>query len=63
MEHTNITPEAIEAQALTARVTMSEVLAKAGVSPSVFYKWKRDGSEPRALTKMRIWDAVSGCAA
>lgn len=48
----------IEARALLARVTISDILAKSGVSRGTFYRWRRGDGDMRALTKARLLDAI-----
>jgi hypothetical protein len=55
----NVTPETIEHEALEARLTVTDVLAKAGVSRSAFYRAKRGEGKMLPLTKARLMDAIS----
>ena len=55
----NITAQQIEDMALDARVPITAVLERSGVSRSAFYKWKRDESNMLPLTRARLVDAVS----
>lgn len=54
-----ITPADIEAKAVEARVTLTDVLEKAGVSRGTFYRWKRKEGLMRPLTKARLLDAIA----
>jgi len=55
----DITPAKIEQMALDARVTLTAVLLKAGVSRGTFYRWRRGEGRMLPLTKARLLDAVS----
>lgn len=54
-----ITPDVIEALAIDARVSMSDVLDKSGVSRGTYYRWRRGDGGMRPLTKARLVDAVT----
>lgn len=54
-----ITPATIEEMALEARVTLTAVLLKAGVSRGTFYRWRRGEGEMLPLTKARLLDAIA----
>jgi len=53
------TYEDIEAGALAARVSMTDVLRRAGVSRGTFYRWKRGQGRMLPLTKARLLDAIA----
>ena len=53
-----ITPQAIEQRALDARVSLTAVLKRAGVSRGTFYRARRGDGEMLPLTKMRLLDAI-----
>lgn len=55
----DITPATIEALALDARVTLTAVLLKAGVSRGTFYRWRRGEGDMLPLTKARLLDAIA----
>ncbi len=54
----DITPATIEDMALGARVTLTAVLLKAGVSRGTFYRWRRGEGNMLPLTKARLLDAI-----
>jgi hypothetical protein len=54
-----LTPQDIESNAVDARVTMTDVLTKAGVSRGSFYRWKRGEGSMMPLTKARLMDAIA----
>lgn len=58
MDYESITPQDIERMAVDARKTLSEVLAKAGVSRGAFYRAKRGDGKMLPLTKARLIDAI-----
>ena len=53
-----ITPTAIEDLALEARVSLTAVMKRAGVSRGTFYRWKRGEGGMLPLTKARLLDAI-----
>jgi len=55
----NITPELIEQLALDARLQLTDVLVKSGVSASAFYRWKRGDGDMRQLNRLKLTDAVT----
>lgn len=55
----DITPATIEGMALDARVSLTQVLVKAGVSRGTFYRWRRGEGNMLPLTKARLVDAIS----
>lgn len=55
---TEITPHDIEAKALDARLSISDVLRQAGVSRGTFYRWRRGEGGMLPLTKARLLDAI-----
>lgn len=63
MDYENTTPQDIERMALDARITLSEALARAGVSRGSFYRAKRGDGAMLPLTKARIIDAIKSAAA
>ena len=52
------TPEQIEWAAAQAGLTMKQVLAASGVSPSVWHDAKRGDSKMRPLTVARLLKAI-----
>jgi hypothetical protein len=54
-----ITPLRIEQMALDARLQLTDVLAKSGVSPSAYYRWRRAEGDMRALNRMKLVDAIA----
>ncbi len=55
----DITPKDIEEGALRVRVTLSAVLARAGVSRGTFYRARRGAGDMLPLTKARLMDAIA----
>ena len=54
-----ITPQQVRDAAFKARLTLTELLDKAGVSRSAFYMWERTNQPPkRPLTLAKLADAV-----
>lgn len=58
MDIEKITPAYIERLALDARVSLTKVLKKAGVSRGTYYRWRRKEGGMLPLTKVRLVDAV-----
>lgn len=58
MDTKKITPAYIEGLALDARVSLTKVLEKAGVSRGTYYRWRRKEGGMLPLTKVRLVDAV-----
>lgn len=55
----DITAAKIEQMALDARVSITAVLTKAGVSRGTFYRWRRGEGKMLPLTKVRLMDALA----
>lgn len=58
-----ITPQIIEQKALDARLSITDVLSKAGVSRGTFYRWRRGEGGMLPLTKARLLDAIRDLSA
>lgn len=54
-----ITPAVVEALTLEARVSLTDVLKRSGVSRGSFYRWRRGEGDMLPLTKARIMDAIN----
>lgn len=63
MDYENLTPETIERMTLDARLTLTDVLEKAGVSRGSFYRERRGQGKMTALTKARLVDAIQNLGA
>lgn len=55
----DITPQEIEAKALDARLSITEVLRRAKVSRGAYYRWRRGEGDMLPLTKMRLLDVFA----
>lgn len=59
MDHT-LTPETIRRRAFEARVSINQVLLKAGVSGSTLWRWvQKPDSKPNPVTIGKIEDALA----
>lgn len=56
-------PKDIEALALEARVSITDVLDRSGVSRGTFYRWRRGEGNMLPLTKARLVDAINSISA
>jgi hypothetical protein len=54
-----ITPDQVEAAAVKARLPLTTFIRNAGVSPSVFYRWRNADRMLRPLTLAKLADAVA----
>lgn len=54
----NLKAEDIEQMALEARITLTEVFRRSGVSRGSFYRWKRGEGNMLLLTQARMCDAI-----
>ena len=60
----DLTPQIIRNRAYAARVSINQVLKKAGIAPSTFYRWERKSpTVPADLTLAKIDDALAALEA
>ncbi len=54
----DMTPEQVRDRAAKALVTMDTLFAKAGISPSTFWRWEKGKSDIRPLAREKIRQAL-----